>query len=33
MAPKAMIGAGLAKFKHARDSSSDGGDSDEWDSD
>ena len=33
MAPKDMIGAGLAKFKHARDSSSDADDSDEWDSD
>jgi len=33
-APKDMIGAGLAKFKKARDSSSDeGGFSDEWDSD
>ena len=31
MAPKDMIGAGLAKFKNARDdSSSGGGDSDEW---
>jgi hypothetical protein len=31
MTPKDMIGAGLAKFKNARDdSSSGGGDSDAW---
>ena len=34
LAPKELIGAGLAKFKNARDSSSSGGgESDEWDSD
>ena len=34
MAPKDMIGAGLAKMKNARESSpSGGGDSDEWASD